>query len=139
MVVKSLANRGSAPVLETARLSSAPTDYDWKEQDRILNDIQRLVDNVEEAWPALAEHCDDDRYCLTFNLFSGKPTSQNYSVGRVCSAILLESITAAHMRHTPRTKAASIKLRWPDALPTSRRTADMKKWYQEQGSKQQPL
>jgi hypothetical protein len=48
-------------------------------------------------------------------------------------------MTAAHMRHAPRTKGASIKLRWPDALPTSRRPADLKEWCQEQGKKKQPL
>jgi hypothetical protein len=139
-LVGSLKSQRPAPRLrEHHRRTDAPANFDFKEQSRILGVTDKLVRNVEAAWPSLADNIDNPAYCLTLHEDYSTETSRNYSVGQICELILLESLTAAHLPHQPGTIAAWQKLRWPAILPEKRDTTALKEWFRKQGERGQPL
>lgn len=100
-VVGSLANANRPPSIQGRIPSARPVfsdDYDWDEQDRIVQSIEKILRNSDRALPALLKHVDDDRYCLTIR---GAQHVNNASVGDICEMILDKSLCAAHTRHIP--------------------------------------
>jgi len=116
-LVDSLANKNSAPKLVGGAEAREPIfdkNYDWREQARIREALQVLVDHVEDAWPALVQHVADTQYSLTASM---DHDGGNLSVGSVCSSIITANICMLYAGCLPR---AAEDLRWslrsPDIL-----------------------
>ncbi|MCE9557220.1 MAG: hypothetical protein K8T91_28055 [Planctomycetes bacterium] len=97
--------------------------YDWKEQERVLAAIQKLVNNSDDAWQELLETVDDKHYCITFQRAQ---SVANYSVGDVCRAILLCDLTAAYIPHLPSDVEVYRKLAVSKIIPRDDRS--FKEW-----------
>src|SRR5260370_3165579 len=88
MMIDGLANRNPAPRIVDVgigRLPLFPVDYDWNEQDRILELRGQLAKNEDpRLWEHFLKHMDDKRYALTLESPSSDSFGKNYSVGDIC-------------------------------------------------------
>ena len=114
-----------------------PEGYSWKEQDRVLGVLQALTDHVTEAWPALIQHLDDDRYCITFDQ---DQSVANMSIGGICRILLWENITAAYMDKIPKGQFVFSRLRRPRYIRDSYGSnTGFKEWCLEQQKEKKEL
>jgi hypothetical protein len=135
-LVASLKNRNKAPLItrvsDDARVTF-PSTFDWGEQARVLNVIQTLTDNIEHAWPALAEALTERDYCATVRTEFSVIWDYNYSVGSVCQQILVESLARGYMKHVRGSETAWRRLRRPKPLPSG--AHELKSWFAAQREK----
>jgi hypothetical protein len=96
-LIDGLANRNPVPELQKGdRAPVFPSDYDWKEQARVIETWRaieaRVPDDAREsdALSQLVSHVGDERYSLTHTLPAGEWT--NSSVGGICGLILVRKI-----------------------------------------------
>jgi hypothetical protein len=88
--------------------------------------IDDLVAHAEEAWPALIEHLDDKRYCVTFEQ---DQSAYNYSIAGICIVLLRGNLIEAYVHQLPALdRPAYGKLRSPDVIPDH----DFKEWCRKQ-------
>lgn len=129
----SLVNRNVVPTLVGRKDSHEPVfekDYDWREQTRIQESIQILIDHVEDAWPALVQHLGDKRYCLTVSMDGD---AGNLSVGSVCEAIITANLCMLYGGCLP---DAAEDLRWSLRFPDILYETSVKSWCEKRKNKQ---
>jgi hypothetical protein len=117
-LIERIASRNPPPMLVgeegPSQLPRFPKDYDWKDQRRVLDAVQDLVDHAEEARPTLIDHIDDQPYSLTFK---HDMSVSNETVGDVCFLLLFENLTAAFLPYIPDGKDVYNQLHNPDIIP----------------------
>ena len=123
-VIASLKNANESPQIVN-RSAYIPANYNWKEQERVLDVTRKLIIGMPEAWPACVRRFDDKEYCLTMRY---EVNAINKSIGDICQILLLESVTAAYMPHIPDGEGAFLRLQWPDPIPEDR----FSEWAQDQ-------
>jgi hypothetical protein len=73
-----------------------PENFSWKENLRVKKNIQIITDHVEELWPELVSHLDDERYSVSVPIAESRYT---FSVGGVCYKIICDTLAEAHFSH----------------------------------------
>lgn len=120
-ILQEMGNHNSPPPIHRPhyhRTAIYPANYDWSEQERIRNSWMHLLENAREAFPALVEHLDDERYCLTMANFSDE--TSNYTVAGICR------ITLAHLiEFLPGPQTYEVRFFY---LPGP--AADLKQWFE---------
>jgi hypothetical protein len=68
-LVDSLANHNLSPQIvgQNPQQPLFPDNYDWKEQDRVLDVVGDILNRTDSIWPELIDHLQDQRYSLTLN------------------------------------------------------------------------
>src|SRR5262245_6801933 len=90
-MVDAIVNRNQPPKLVGRGLGKwprdvalFPEDYDWKEDQRVLEALDKLYqDTTVEVWEALVRRIDDPGYCI-INVTDQKQDAYMVSVGEVC-------------------------------------------------------
>jgi hypothetical protein len=107
-----------------------PRNYDFKDQDRVLENFAKLAnDPSEELWECLLAHTDDKRYALTMGYNS--PYRENYTVGRLCGWMAYQQVLFVKDKYSERDITQHKRhLKIPiDDLPKWRKArADKKLW-----------
>ena len=135
-LVASLAQRNPEPKLNNGGMREIPTfakDFDWKEQDRVVAAVKVLASHVQEAWPAIVDGLDDERYGLTLE---GDMSARNESVSGICEQIIIHSIGQGY--DIPGYQIAYFRMQWPGYIPLG----DHKKfvaWCRSQQEKERTL
>jgi hypothetical protein len=92
--IDSLASKNTAPRLTRNNViyePSFPHDYDWKDQERVLEALNALAQCSDpELWDILIAHGDDQRYSFTARRFG--PNAYNFSVGSACRMLAGEQL-----------------------------------------------
>jgi len=120
-ILQEMGNHNSPPPIHRPhhhRTAIYPANYDWSEQERIRNSWMHLLENARGAFPALVEHLDDERYCLTMANVSDE--TSNYTVAGICR------ITIAHViEFLPGPQTYEVRFFY---LPGQ--AADLKRWFE---------
>ena len=61
-----------------------PKSFDWESHQRLRTTIEELMKMGVTAFPALAEHVSDDRFCC----FTVGPVDRPHTVGWICEQII---------------------------------------------------
>src|SRR5262249_51530872 len=104
-------------------------NYNPEEQGRVLREIQNLIINAERAWPAMLASIDDKRYCITLG---NSRTASNFTIGKICEAVLHGTLTAAYLPHIPEEESAYFALRNP---PQRLQVGGIARWCKERQAK----
>src|SRR5262249_59933775 len=73
-------DRGEFP----RRVALFPEDYDWKEDQRVLEALDKLCqDTTVEVWEAMVRRVDDPGYCI-INVTDQRQDANMISVGEFC-------------------------------------------------------
>lgn len=131
-IVESLVNSNEEPTITGKGQKRAiyfSTNYNWREQERVCKAIEQLSENIDLAWPALIEHLDDRRYCVTSRGYRIS-SIHNATVGLVCGGLVYDGITAAYWDHIP-DGASVLKMPIPEVK--------FRAWCHEQLLKRRPL
>ena len=92
-LIDALANSNPQPKITELGSYWAPSfadDFAWKEQDKVVEAIGRLLKHVTPAtWEQLVTNSEDQRYCITFNdqAANADEFAKNWSVGDLCHEI----------------------------------------------------
>lgn len=92
--IDSLASKNTAPRLTRNNVIYEPSfarDYDWKDQRRVLKELNALAQcDDPELWDILIAHGEDQRYSFTARRFG--PNAYNFSVGSACRMLAGEQL-----------------------------------------------
>ena len=104
-MVEALANRNPVPVVPP--LEGEPIfakNYNWSECNRAAGAFDALIDHAEDAWQEMVAHLDDGRYSITYEAGSASREgyAYNWTVGDVCRAIIIASLTEGYLPHLDR-------------------------------------
>ena len=113
-LIEALVTRNPSPTLTSKGLIFDPK-YDRLAAHRAWEAVPRIVSHVEEAWPLLVGHLDDERYCLTVRPLLSGGAPQNWSVGKMCHEIVARNLSEAYLRNlAPITKSVYLTMVWPN-------------------------
>lgn len=131
VLVESLASKNPPLKLEDRRATEPiPDDYDWSEQVRVWLVIQQLIEQVEDAWPELVAHLDDNRHCVTISDCLFGSGEKNWTVGNVCRILASRTLAQVYYKQIkPESADVYRKMRTP------RFTVDLKKWCEDRSMK----
>jgi hypothetical protein len=132
-LVAAFKNANPAPTLTgqyTQKVAHFAAGHDRKKSQEVVDAVTAVVGHVDEAFPALVEHLDDRSYAMTVNL---DDWIYNYSVARICTDIIFQTLDEAYQKHIPRGgfNGGETRLRY-FLRPQIHGVADFKTWYQEQ-------
>src|SRR5688572_19637004 len=109
-LVESMANRNRPP--KHVGMQHTPifdATFDWREDARVWKALESVIQRAEEAWPELVNHLDDERYCVTYEAFSG--FTYDRTVGEICRTILLRNLSRGYFETVqPQGKEAYLAL-----------------------------
>ena len=128
-IINGMVNHNRAPTLHEDRFNFE-ADYDWTDCDRVLRVVQQAVDAVEELWPVLVEHLEDQRYCISCAV-GEKP--RNFTVGKICQNIISNALSEAYIPCGPKGKGVFHRLYMPDVARGD--AAALKAWCKERSGK----
>jgi hypothetical protein len=126
-LVNSLASKNTPPTIVgfyTVKFEAC-AKFEWPEQGRVWRVVKKLIGNVEDAWPVLVEHLDDERYSVTVD-FEGFDERYNWTVGDVCRQLVSRTLSEAYYQELkPRSLNLYRKMRYP-GFGINRQ--ELKKW-----------
>lgn len=114
-LIDQLASKNKPPKvrIEVTPYALFPRDFDWSDQKRVIGIIEILHNKAQEDMPALLSHLDDKRYCITLE---SDQSASNYSVGRICSLLLQQSLVAGYQDCLKGDQRVFNALSYPESL-----------------------
>ena len=110
-----------------------PENFSWKENLRVKNKIQVITDHVEELWPEIVSHLNDERYSVTVSIAESPYT---FSVGDVCFKIICFTLAEAHYSHLKDDPSGMIYNRLgPKAMSHNDDNISLEKWLLQRKTK----
>src|SRR5262245_38679308 len=101
-MVNDLVNANKAPPLiqrEHGKVPLFPTEYDWKEQERVWKALKALRgETTPELWDVMVNHAEDKRYALTLQTPDGRYSEGNWSVGDFCAYFAFVDLVKVYER-----------------------------------------
>lgn len=107
-LIEAIANRNKPPKIASRRgylphnVPLFPKDYDWKEEYRVHDAVNKLYKDTSAAmWEALIQRKDDRNYCVVrFNEYT--TDGEIHSVGRICYDLAYDRLCGVVWSHLPK-------------------------------------
>jgi hypothetical protein len=118
---------------DDSRRIVTPENFTWKENLRVKKKIQCITDHVEELWPELVNHLEDERYSVTA---SDGESSNTFSEGDVCYKIICDTLAEAHYSHMRDYPMELVHYRLgPKAMSHNDNNISLKEWLLQRKTK----
>lgn len=107
IMVKAIINKNAPPRIISRRrvlpkkLPLFSKKYDWKEEERVKDAINRLLqDESVELWETFVLNANDPRYCIT-SYSESSSDAIIYSVGSICGEMAYDRLCNVFAKHLP--------------------------------------
>jgi hypothetical protein len=106
-MVDAIVNRNQPPKLKSRRglpkrVALYPDDYDWKEEERVRQAIDKLYQGGSpELWEELVRREDDSSYCVVL-VEEQTEDAKIRSVGAICYRLASSRLTGVYQQHMPK-------------------------------------
>ena len=125
-LIDRLESKNKTPAIKDERTPNFK-GFDWKDQDAVIGAGQKLLDNMDEAWPELIDRLDRDGYSITFRNLDSE-VAFNLTVGEFAERLLYRAVVAGYRDCSPRDDRVARQMHGVGFVPYGK----FKIWCQEQ-------